>query len=349
MMTTQTMNTAALERTPWPRVGATVALLTVIISVVLTTFAWSATRTTTHDVPIAVVGPQSATRQVAEALQQRLPGAFDITEGADTAAADALVRDRKVYGVIDLSTGTPHVIIASAASPLVAQTLQQVVAGLASGSAPALAVDDLAPLSADDPRGAGLAAAILPVVMGGLFAALLFTNLVKGTERRLAGVLTYAVIAGLAMTSILQLWLGALEGNFFANAGVLALSVAAVSLTILGLESLLGFVGFILGATSMMIIGNPLSGATSAPEMLPGWSGTLGQFLPPGAGGSLLRSTAFFDGHGAAGHLVVLLTWLVAGTVLMVIGGLRTTRRSASVVAVTMTDEAALPHATVTV
>ena len=331
--------------TPWSRVGATVALLTVIVGVVLTAFAWPATRTTTHDVPIAVVGPATAAEQVAGALQQRLPGAFDITLGPDAAAADALIQDRKVYGAIDLGTGTPRVIIASAASPLVAQALQQVVAGLARGSAPAVAVADLAPLPADDPRGTGLAAAVLPVVMGGLVAALLFTNRVTGTGRRLAGVLSYAVIAGLVMAAILQPWLGALEGDYWVNAGVLGLSVAAVSLTILGLESLLGFVGFLLGAAGMMIIGNPLSGATSAPEMLPGWSGALGQFLPPGAGGSLLRSTAFFDGHAAARPVVVLLSWLAAGTVLMVLGSLRTTRRTVAAVS----EDATLPHATVTV
>ncbi|MFG1616242.1 hypothetical protein ACGFI3_26075 [Nonomuraea wenchangensis] len=39
--------------------------------------------------------------------------------------------------------------------------------------APAVAVRDLVPLAADDPRGAGLAAGALPLVMGGLLAALL--------------------------------------------------------------------------------------------------------------------------------------------------------------------------------
>jgi hypothetical protein len=93
-----------------------------------------------------------------------------------------------------------------------------------------------------------------------------------------------------------------------ANSGAIALTVAATSLSILGLESLLGYAGLGLGAGAMMLIGNPLSGTVTAPEMLPGWSGTLGQLLPPGAGGQLLRSTAFFDGHGAT-HSVPLCPW----------------------------------------
>jgi hypothetical protein len=63
----------------------------------------------------------------------------------------------------------------------------------------------------------------------------------------------------------------------------------------------------------MVLAGNPLSGLSSAPELLPQPAGALGQLLPPGAGGSLLRSTAFFDGAAATGPLAVLAaSWLGA-------------------------------------
>jgi hypothetical protein len=38
----------------------------------------------------------------------------------------------------------------------------------------------------------------------------------------------------------------------------------------------------------------------------------IGQLLPPGAGGNLLRSTGFFDGAGGAEHLTVLAVWAAA-------------------------------------
>ncbi|MEU5323467.1 hypothetical protein AB0G67_42965 [Streptomyces sp. NPDC021056] len=72
----------------------------------------------------------------------------------------------------------------------------------------------------------------------------------------------------------------------------------------------------------MMLIGNPLSGASTTPEMLPGWSGTLGQLLPPGAGSQLLRSTAFFDGHGSTHSVLVLTAWLGFGVALCLASGL---------------------------
>ena len=77
----------------------------------------------------------------------------------------------------------------------------------------------------------------------------------------------------------------------------------------------------------MILIGNPFSGVASAPEMLPKPVGGIGQLMPPGAGGNLLRSTGFFDGAGAGGHVLVLAAWAVAGVALVVAVGLR--RRSA--------------------
>ncbi|WP_217708391.1 hypothetical protein [Nonomuraea rhodomycinica] len=322
-----------------------VVLLTAITGVLLTAFAWPSVRSSVHDVPIAVAGPAAAVEQVSTALRRRLPDAFEITEVAGTAAAERLIRDREVYGAIDVSSGTPQVVIASAASGAIAQTLQSVATGLSQAQARTglsqaqartggaeVAIRDLAALPADDPRGAGLAAGALPLVMVGLLAALLLTRLVRGTARRVTGALAFAITGGLAAAAILQFWLGSLNGSYWANSGAVALTIAATSLSILGLEALLGFVGFGLGAVTMMLVGNPLSGAATAPEMLPGWSGMLGRLLPPGAGGQLLRSTAFFDGRGATHSVTVLVAWLTLGVVLCLVGGLRA-RRAATVAA----------------
>lgn len=316
-MTPQTSPVADGPRpSPWSQVAATVALLTVIISVLLTAFAWPAVRSSVHGVPIAVSGPPPAAAHVTAALQQRLPGEFDVTLLPNVAMDRKAVLDRQVYGAIDVSSGTPQVITASAASPAIAQVLQGVGSALVPSPAGASAVRDVAALPSGDPRGAGLAAGFLPLVIGGTLAAVLLTKRVRRPDRRIAGALSFAATGGLAMTAILQFWLGSLTGDYWANAGVVALSVAATSMTLLGLESLLGVAGLGLGAMLMVLIGNPLAGTTSAPEMLPGWSGTLGQLLPPGAAATLLRSTAFFDDHGASRPVAVLFAWLALGAVL---------------------------------
>ncbi|WP_431898553.1 hypothetical protein [Nonomuraea sp. bgisy101] len=335
-MAVQASLAADTPPSPWSTVARAVILLTAITGVLLTAFAWPSVRSSVHDVPIAVAGPAAAVKEVSAALGKRLPGGFETTEVADTAAAERLIRDREVYGAIDVSSGAPQVIIASAASGAIAQTLHGVATALSQAQAQtagaAVAIRDLAALPADDTRGAGLAAGALPLVMAGLLAALLLTRLVRGTARRVTGALAFAITGGLAAAAILQFWLGSLNGTYWANSSAIALTIAATSLSILGLEALLGAVGFGLGAVAMMLIGNPLSGISTAPEMLPGWSGTLGQLLPPGAGGQLLRSTAFFEGHGGTRPTVVLVIWLALGLLLCLASTLRA-RRAATVTA----------------
>lgn len=274
-------NTAARD-TRRPPVVAVVLLLTVVISVLLIAFGWPAVRSSVHGLPIAVAGPTAATTQVTAALEQRQPGAFDIVATPDTESAERLILDREVYGAIDLSGASPQVLTATAGSSLVAQTLQGVAAGLGQQTGgTAVAVRDLAPLPASDPRGAGLAAGSLPLVMGGMLAAVLLTNLVRRPGARVVGALAFAVTGGLALVAILQFWFGSLSGDYLVNSGAVALSVAATSLLILGLESVWGRIGLGLGAAVVLLVGNPLSGAASAPEMLPGSLGLLGQLLPP--------------------------------------------------------------------
>ena len=328
----------------WLTVTEAVGLLTVIISVLLIAFAWPAARSSVHDIPVAVAGPAAAVDRVTAALDQRLPDGFLITKVSDAADAERLIRDREVYGAIDVSTGGPRVLIASGGSPSVAQALQSIAAALSrrpSDSAP-VAVQDIAALPSDDPRGAGLAAGSLPLVLGGMIAAVLLTRLVRGRLRRTVGAFAYSVTGGLAMAAILQFWLGSLNGHYLANAGAVALTIAATSLTILGCESLFGYLGFSIGAIAMLVIGNPLSGASSAPEMLPGWSGAVGQLLPPGAGVHLQRSTAYFDGHGIGDSVLVLLAWLAFGAVLSLIGHHRSRRVTSSA---PMPEDAAEPIA----
>jgi hypothetical protein len=89
-----------------------------------------------------------------------------------------------------------------------------------------------------------------------------------------------------------------LGGDWLVNAGVLGLTVLAVGGTVAGPAALFGRAGAALGALLMVLVGNPLSGVSSAPELLPEPAGAIGQLLPPGAGGSLLRSTPFFDDAG---------------------------------------------------
>ncbi|MFE1594049.1 hypothetical protein [Nocardia sp. NPDC058705] len=297
---------------------------TAIQALMLIAFAWPAVNIAPRDLPIAVAGPASA--QLTHQLQQRDPGAFEITTVADAAAARNMLADREIYGAIVTGNGAPQVMVASAAAPAVAQQLTAVAQQLS--GVPAAAVQDVVATDPDDPRGAGFGSMVLPLVMSGLAAGVLLTLLVSSFGARLAGLATFGIAGGLLSTLVFHTWLSILPGSYLELAAIAGLASFTVAATIVGLATAIGRPGIGLGALTMLLIGNPFSAATSAPELLPQPWGTLGQLLPPGAAASLLRSVAYFDGAGAAGPLAVLLVWAAAGLALLGVGTLRARRET---------------------
>jgi hypothetical protein len=303
--------------------GLLVAVVAVVLQALLIPlFAAPAADLAPRDLPLVVAGPAPAAATVADRLAAERPGAFDVTVVADAATADQALRDRLAYGAVVLGADGPALHVASAAGPTVAAMLTQAAAGLGV-TAP---VVDVVPTSPDDPRGAGFAAGFLPLAMTGMAAGILFTLVVTARRARLAGLAAFTALAGLVGAAVLNLWLGVVPGGYWAGAAVIGLVSGAVAATVAGLGAVLGRPGTALGALAVFLVGNALSAVGSAPELLPQPWGEVGQWLPIGAGGTLLRSVAYFDGAGAAPAAWTLAAYLVGGLVLV---GLARTRRPA--------------------
>jgi hypothetical protein len=322
------------------RAAGIVAVLTIALALVAIAFALPAARTAPHDVPIGAAGPQAAQGQVAAILEKQAPGAFAITYYPGEAALRDAIRNRDVYGGVAFGPDGRSLLIATGGSPIVAQMLTQIgneIGHRAGGAGPAtsdtlpLETEDLAPPAVDDPRGAGLAASALPITLAGLLPAVaLVFALKREVWTRFAAVVIFSGLAGVSIAALLQFVLGSTEANFWGVAGGLTLGVLAAGLSMLGLGSLFGRVGLVLGGLTALLLGNPLSGLTSAPEMLPAGWGQLGQWLPQGANATLLRSTAFFDGAGGTLPIVVLTCWSLLGAALIVAAALRQRGSSAA-------------------
>src|SRR6266511_2383115 len=269
----------------WRVLGVAIGVVA-LQALMVAVFAWPATKIEPRDLPVAVAGPAPAAQAFAGQLDRARPGAFEVTTVPDAAAADRLLRDREAYAAFVLgplvppeATASLHeppdpgglagLHVASDASPTVAQLLTQASQTLGQGRP--VPVVDVVAADRDDPRGAGLAAGLLPLVLTSIAAGLLLT---RRTGSRLARVL------------------GVLPGDYLANAAVVALLTLAMAAAAAGLGTSLGPAGVALAVLAVFLVGNPLSGVTSAPELLPQPWGAVGQLLPPGAGGTLLRAVA---------------------------------------------------------
>jgi hypothetical protein len=276
---------------------ARLLVIAAIVAVALAAWTWPSANLAPRDVPVGVVGP------VPPALAQS--DAYDVHRyGSPREARDA-IRDREVYGALAGRTA----YVASGASPAIAAALR--------ASAGPAEVVDLAPGTRTDPRIATLGSLALPLTIVGIVSGALAVFTAGRTRDRVLAVLAGAVVAGLLAALIVQTWLGALPGSWLGLAGAVAFAAAAIAAAVAGLGARLGPAGIGLGAGLMMLVANPWSALSSAPELLPEPAGILGQLFPPGAAGQLLRSVAYFDGAAAGFPLVVLAAWTLAGLALI--------------------------------
>ncbi|GAA3738342.1 hypothetical protein [Micromonospora maritima] len=305
-------------RSPWTLAALLVGLAVVAQALLVPLFAAPAAHLAPRDLPVAVAGPPPATAELAARLAAARPGGFVVTTLPDAAAADRALRDREVYAAFVAGPDGVALHTAPAASPTVAALLTEAAGQLSAGRP--VPVTPVVPADPDDPRGAGFAAGFLPLALTGMLAGALLALLVAGRVARSAGLIGYAVVAGGVGVAVLHGWLGLVDGDPWREAGAIGLFSLAAAGTVAGLDALLGRAGIGLGALLVFLVGNPLSAVAAAPELLPQPWGTVGQFLPVGAGGTLLRSAAFFDGAGAGRSLAVLSGYALVGLVLVLVG-----------------------------
>jgi hypothetical protein len=298
---------------------AAMLLVPIAAALILTLFAWPQARMEPRDLPVGVAGPSAVTHSIEHKLDAQ-DGAFEVHRYADESAARDAIADRDIYGAVVATPTGAKVLAASAASPTVAQMITNAARGSSPATAKPVQVQDVAPAK----RVGALSACILPLILAGSLTAFLSGMLAPGAGLRRAGLIVGAsLLAGMAGAAIVQSWLDVIDGDWAANAAALSLTVLAVAATVAGLEALLGTVGTAIGALTMILIGNPFAAVASGPEMLPSPTGAIGQLMPPGAGANLLRSTGYFDGAAANGHIAVLATWAIAGLAMLGLTAMR--------------------------
>ncbi|MDN5796635.1 MAG: hypothetical protein L0H79_12880 [Intrasporangium sp.] len=298
--------------------------LTILIGLVLTAFALPALHSSPRDVPIGVAGPPAAVGRLTVDLAQQAPGAFAATTYADQGALTQAIRDREIYGGVVVATDGPTVLTAPPGSPAVAQGLATLAAGLGQQTGRPVPVREVVSLPAGDPHGIGVGIAMIPLFIGSVAPVILVVRVVRRPWARMLAVLCSAVLVGATLAGLL-LWFGVVDPWLLPAVGI-TLSLAAMSAALLGLLSLGGLPALGIGAAVFLLLGNPLSGAQTAPELVPqGWS-VLGALLPPGASGQVLRSFFYFGGAAAGSSLLVLLGWLALGLALVAVSNARRPR-----------------------
>lgn len=317
---------------PWKQfVVITVALPVVVVAAVLA-FAWPAARVAPRNLPVGVAGTSSSAQQLITGLNTGQPGAFDFRLYGGEPAARHAIEERDIYGAFVATPQDVAVLVATAASPAVAQLIGTAGESVAARESERRAtigsptvtvhVVDVVPPSSQDPKGTVLGAALLPLTICSILIAAGTGIVVKFRTawRQIVALVGVSAVGGAGVYFIAQTWLGALPHDGGATWASLAVTILAISSATAGLIALAGPAGLAVAAAMLVFIGNPFSGVTSAPELLPSAVNHIGQWLPPGAGAGVIRSATYFGGNGAGGHMTVLITWIVLGFAAVVAG-----------------------------
>ncbi|MCR2824125.1 hypothetical protein [Microbacterium sp. zg.Y909] len=324
---------SAARRTPSPLVkmlGLT-AGLGVILVVLLMLFVMPSLKSGAHDLPLGIVGSPSDVSQVEAGLAGSAPDAYDTRTFASEDDLRTAIADREIVGGIVLDGTGVQALVASAGSSAISGTVTATAQALAQADGSLAVVTDVVPLPKADPSGIGIGGLAFPLVFGGIVPAVAFRKVfARSLGWAVTGIAAFSVVGGLIVAGVLAFSFGSIAvASFWPVAAAMALGIGALALALAGLQEAFGGKGFTIGAMIMMFVGNPLAGISTTAAWLPGGLGLVGQLLPPGATGTLVRSAAYFGGTGGLTAALTLAAWVAGGILLLAVGARRRAGREA--------------------
>jgi hypothetical protein len=266
-------------------------------------------------VPFAVVGSP----QLADAVRTRFSLRTIVYQ--DEAAARRAIDHRKAYGALVTGASGMTLIVAPAAGASVAVALTTAFTTAAAATGRKLTVVQVHPLPSGDRIGAASFLVVMALVIGGYLSATIATTIGgPATRRARAPVLAAIAVIGSFVTDLVAgPILGAIPSHrFFVLWGLFAFVMLAVAWAAGALQVLFGPGGTLIVIVVFVIFGAPAAGGTVSQAFLPSFWGTIGPYLPPGAGTTAVRNTIYFGGNGIARSLIVLGVYLVVGGIILI-------------------------------
>ena len=128
----------------------------------------------------------------------------------------------------------------------------------------------------------------------------------------------YALVLGLILTWVASAFGVATDVAFGDKVLAFALIGLAVTASAAALVALIGPAGSAVAGVVYFLIGTQISGANTASDFLPHFWRVLGEYLPPGAGVTLLRNVFYFPDASSAKPIAILAVYVAVGCLLLV-------------------------------
>ncbi len=289
----------------------TVAVLVVVFAVCLVS---AVQLLAPRSMPFGVVGSSP----VVEAVQKKLD--IDVTAYPTSEDLEAATRDGDVYGGYVAGTGTGTLLTAPAKSFFGDIYLTGAFEKAAKADDVTLTVTPVVPLPTADRTGAVVGLLLLPTLIGGyMVASLLYSSSqAAAVPGRIGLMLGFSAVVAIITGVVAGPLLGAIPtSNMWTLIPCFFLVTAAVSLSALALQALVGKLGSLLVALLFIVIGGAGAGGGGV-SLLPEYWQHIGNLFPPRHAIELYRNVRYFDGHDIVLPIAVLLAYLVISVVVVV-------------------------------
>lgn len=314
------------------RIAAAAIGLTLVSMLFVGSFIGALHNPAPHRLPVGVVAPPAAARELDAAFARHAPGAFAVTAYPSVTAARHAILSRDADGVLLPGPGQQRLLIAGAAGRFVSQAVTTAFTGAAAATGQHLAVTDIRPMPLGDRNGNAPLFFFVGLSLSSAAFGIALANILGGRSPgsaagRLASLAGFAILAAAAATWIADGVTGALPGAPAAVAAVGALTAFAVSSAFSAGWKLIGPPLTALIGLLMIPVGVPAAGGPMGSAFVTSWYAHLGAALPAGATISAIRDVVSFDGHALAGPLLTLCLWAGIAAIVLVLPMPRLSRR----------------------
>lgn len=281
-----------------------------------------------RNMPFGVVGQPSP---VVAAVASR---GLALSEYPSTSAATTAIEQGQLYGAYVTGGSSDTLIVAPAKSFFALFYVEPAFLDAAHKLGRSVTVQTVAPLPSGDPIGAVAGLLLLPILVGGLLAAVFVFKAAHGRAAapwRAAILVGYALVGALLTDLICGPGIGAYSNShFWPLLLCLWLVTSAVVLAAAAIQGLAGRAGTVLVVLVLIIVGLASSGGFGT-YLLPVYWRNIGVLLPPQNAVELIRNVIYFGGNNITTPLAVLLIWAVAGAaVIGYLGRIRPARMAAA-------------------
>jgi len=288
-----------------------------------------------HDLALTIAGPEATTEQIADSIEEEAEGGFTVTQTTSVSDAREAVEKRDAVGAIVVEGSTVTTVIASGGGRLASAVVENVGQQVAAELGTEVTVEDVAPLSPDDPGGSVLFFFLVVCTVGAFLTITAISQVFpKARTRTLiasaAGAAVFAPIIGFSMISVFVDF-GGTFGETAAVIGVGMIYAFTVGVFATLFTRIAGQGGIFLVILFLIALNFPGAGGSAPESMLPPfWQVIHNSWLGSGAF-EWMRGILFFGGEGIGRWAVQLLIWTVVGVVLTGLVAIVQKRRAASV------------------